>query len=183
MYKRQRYTPSRYTIPNRHHIGGNLLDLTYATYFEDNLAKLNEGIEMYGICLYGDSVTIRRKPFLNILAAASVNEPCIVLEIADATDRLKGGGKKDSTYVAQQFLPWMQKLDPQNTLLDCVFFDGAGDVQKAGRILAAINPRITVLHGAEHVVSLFCKDVAKLTPIKVVILVFLIICNSNDFGT
>ena len=64
----------------------------------------------------------------------------------------------------------MQKLDPQNTLLDCVFFDGAGDVPKAGRILAAINPRITVLHGAEHVVSLFCKDVAKLTPIKVVIL-------------
>jgi hypothetical protein len=169
MLEEARYTPSRYTIPNRHHIGGNLLDLTYATYFEDNLAKLNEGIEMYGICLYGDSATIRRKPFLNILAA-SVNEPCIVLEIADATDHLKCGGKKDSTYVAQQFLPWMQKLDPQNTLLDCVFFDGAGDVQKAGRILAAINPRITVLHGAEHVVSLFCKDVAKLTPIKVVIL-------------
>ncbi len=169
MLDEARYTPAKYSIPNRHLIGGNLLDLTYATYYEENLAKLKEGIEMYGICLYGDSATIRRKPFLNILAA-SVNEPCIVLEIADATDHLKGGGKKDSTYVAKQFLPWMRKLDPQNTLLDCVFFDGAGDVQKAGRILAAVNPRITVLHGAEHVVSLFCKDVAKLTPIKVVIL-------------
>ena len=169
LIEESRYAPARYSIPNRRLIGGNLLDLTYATYFDDNLAKLNEGIEMYGICLYGDSATIRRKPFLNILAA-SVNEPCIVLEIADATDHLKNGGKKDSTYVAKQFLPWMLKLDPQNTLLDCVFFDGAGDVQKAGRILAATNPRITVLHGAEHVVSLFCKDVAKLTPIKVVIL-------------
>ena len=169
MLEEARYTPAKYTIPNRRLIGGNLLDLTYATYFDDNLAKLNEGIEMYGICLYGDSATIRRKPFLNILAA-SVHEPCIVLEIADATDHLKEGGKKDSTYVAKQFLPWMKKLDPQNTMLDCVFFDGAGDVQKAGRILAAINPRITVLHGAEHVVSLFCKDVAQLTPIKIVIL-------------
>jgi hypothetical protein len=169
MIAEARYAPAKYSIPNRRLIGGNLLDLTYATYFDANIAKLNVGIEMYGICLYGDSATIRRKPFLNILAA-SVNEPCIVLEIADATDHLKCGGKKDSAYVAKQFLPWMTKLDPQNTLLDCVFFDGAGDVQKAGRILAAINPRITVLHGAEHVVSLFCKDVAKLTPIKVVIL-------------
>jgi hypothetical protein len=94
------------------------------------------------------------------MLAASVNEPCVVLEIADATNHLKFGGKKDSAYVAKQFLPWMMKLDPQNKLLDCVFFDGAGDVQKAGRILAAINPRITVLHGAEHVVLLFCKGKA-----------------------
>ena len=71
----------------------------------------------------------------------------------------------------------MQKLDPQNTMLDCVFFDGAGDVQKAGRILAAINPRITVLHGAEHVVSLFCKDAAQLTPIKVVIQVQVLVSS------
>ena len=169
MLAEARYAPAKYSIPNRRLIGGNLLDLTYATYFDDNIAKLNVGIEMYGICLYGDSATIRRKPFLNILAA-SVHEPSIVLEIADATDHLKCGGKKDSAYVAKQFLPWMKKLDPQDKMLDCVFFDGAGDVQKAGRILAAINPRITVLHGAEHVVSLFCKDVAKLTPIKVVIL-------------
>jgi hypothetical protein len=41
-----------------------------------------------------------------------------------------------------------------------VFFDGASNVQNAGEILRAFNPRITVRHGAdEHVVSLFFADV------------------------
>lgn len=169
MLHEARFTPAKYNVPNRKLIGGNLLDITYETYFAQNLLKLNDGIEMYGICLYGDSATIRRKPFLNILAA-SVKEPIIVLEIADATDHLKKGLKKDSSYVAERFIPWCTKLDPDNKYLDCVFFDGAADVQKAGKILAGRNPRIAVLHGAEHVVSLFCKDVAKLIPIHIVVL-------------
>jgi len=40
-----------------------------------------------------------------------------------------------------------------------VFFDGASNVQNAGKTLRAFNPRITVGHGAEHVVSLFFSDV------------------------
>jgi hypothetical protein len=40
-----------------------------------------------------------------------------------------------------------------------VFFDGASNVQNAGEILRAFNPRITVGHGAEHVISLFFVDV------------------------
>lgn len=169
MLNEARFAPVKYKVPNRKMMGGNLLDITYETYFAANMKKLNDGIEMYGICLYGDSATIKRKPFLNILAA-SVKEPSIVLEIADATDHLKEGGKKDSSYVAGCFIPWCRRLDPDNKFLDCVFFDGAGDVQKAGKLLAARNPRIAVLHGAEHVVSLFCKDVAKLTPIHIVVL-------------
>jgi hypothetical protein len=133
----------------------------YETYFAQNPLKLNDGIEMYIICLYGDSATIKREPFLNILAAL-VKEPSIVLEISDATDHLKTGNIQDSTYVASHFLPWCNKLDPEKKLLDCVFFDGADDVQKAGKLLAAQN--------AEHVVLLFCKDVAKLTPIHIVVL-------------
>jgi hypothetical protein len=44
-------------------------------------------------------------------------------------------------------------------VVDLVLFDGASNVQKAGRILAIHHPRITVVHGAEHVTSLFFKDV------------------------
>jgi hypothetical protein len=44
-------------------------------------------------------------------------------------------------------------------LIDLVFFDGASNVQNAGKILRAFNPRITVGHGAEHVVSLLFADV------------------------
>jgi hypothetical protein len=46
-------------------VGGNLLDVTYETYFAHNLIKLNTGIEIFGICLYGESTIIRRKPFLD----------------------------------------------------------------------------------------------------------------------
>jgi hypothetical protein len=99
-----------------------------------------------------------------------VKELSFILGIANAKDDLKLGGKKDSTYVANCFLPWCKKVDPQNILLDCVFFDGEGDVQNVGHILAVRNPNIAVLHGAEHVVSSFCKDVTKLTPIHIVVL-------------
>jgi hypothetical protein len=38
-------------------------------------------------------------------------------------------------------------------------------MSRAGEILQVEFPRITVLHGAEHVVSLFFKDVATLSPV------------------
>jgi hypothetical protein len=44
-------------------------------------------------------------------------------------------------------------------LVDLVFFDGASNVQNAGEILRAFNPRITVGHGADHAVFLFFADV------------------------
>ena len=43
--------------------------------------------------------------------------------------------------------------------VDLVFFDGATNVQNAGKILAALHPCISVGHGAKHVVLLFFSDV------------------------
>ena len=42
-----------------------------------------------------------------------------------------------------------------------LFFYGAANVQKAGKILSVKYPRISVLYGAEHVVSLFFADLAR----------------------
>ena len=44
----------------------------------------------------------------------------------------------------------------------------SSNVQKAGRILEAKYPRITVIHGAEHVISLFYSDVFKMPEFKVI---------------
>jgi hypothetical protein len=46
-------------------------------------------------------------------------------------------------------------MSTRRSALDLVFFDGASNVQNAGEFLKAFNPRITVGHGAEHVVSFF----------------------------
>jgi hypothetical protein len=44
-------------------------------------------------------------------------------------------------------------------VVDLVLFDGASNVQNAGQILAINHPQITVVHSAEHVTSLFFKDI------------------------
>jgi len=49
-------------------------------------------------------------------------------------------------------------------IVDLVFFDGASNVQNAGKIMEVFNLRITVGHGAEHVVSLFFSDVYNRVP-------------------
>jgi hypothetical protein len=46
-----------------------------------------------------------------------------------------------------------------------VLFDGANDVQNAGKLVSITYPRITVVHGAEHVVSLFFKDIFTKMPV------------------
>lgn len=74
------------------------------------------------------------------------------------TDHLVEGGKKNATFIAGLFDPWVVKLDPLSTRVDCVFFDGASNVQKAGRILEAKYPRIHVHNCAAHSVSLFFSD-------------------------
>ena len=75
------------------------------------------------------------------------------------TSHLVDGGKKNASYIASLFDPWITKLDPTSTKVDCVFFDGAANVQKAGRLLAAKYPRIHVQHCAAHSVSLFFSDI------------------------
>jgi hypothetical protein len=77
------------------------------------------------------------------------------------TDHLEEGGKKDSVFVASLFDPWVKKLDPMSTRVDCVFFDGASNVQKAGDLLAAKYPRIHVQTCAAHAVALFFSDICQ----------------------
>jgi hypothetical protein len=77
------------------------------------------------------------------------------------TKWLVEGEKKDAAYIASLFDPWVQKLHPRNSRLDCVFFDGASNVQLAGQLLAAKYPRIHIQTCAAHSVSLFFSDVCK----------------------
>ena len=60
------------------------------------------------------------------------------------TKHLVAGGKKCSGYVASLFVPWFTALDPKSTRIDSVFFDGASNVQKAGRLLQAQFPRVHI---------------------------------------
>ena len=122
--------------------------------------------KLFGITVFGDGATIKTVPLVYVLAAG-VNNPFALLDVADCTGRAAQAKKKDASYIASLVDPLILKLEDEvhsnrlrhTGIVDLVYFDGAKNVQNAGLILAAKYPRITVGHGAEHVVSLFFSDV------------------------
>lgn len=90
------------------------------------------------------------------------------MAIEDCKEHMFEGGRKDASYIATLMEDVIEKYDPNKTLTDIFYFDGAGNVQKAGRILEQRYPRSYCFHGGEHVVSLYFDDLAKMRPVKVI---------------
>ena len=80
---------------------------------------------------------------------------------------MSAGGRKDARYIAELMEGIIQQYDPDKSRSTLFWFDGASNVQKAGKILEAKFPRSYTLHGGEHVVALFFSDIAKIFEIKV----------------
>ena len=90
------------------------------------------------------------------------------MKIIDTSNHLKAGGKKCALYHAKQLKPIVEELGGRSTV-DYCSFDGAANVQKAGRQLAVWFPRMTVTHGGEHVVNLVFAGMARLAQIALMI--------------
>ena len=63
--------------------------------------------------------------------------------------------------------PVIESFDVLKDKADVVFFDGGSNFQLAGRIIRARFPRITVVHGLEHVLSLVFVDISKIPVVHV----------------
>jgi len=156
-----RNVPLNYNPPGRKRVAGDLLDLNYESYIDKNMKLLMNEANVFGISFFGDGATVKRMPLLNILASG-INNLSTCLEIVDCTGHLEVGGKKDAEFIAQKFIKHIDTVEKEvPNSVDVVLFDGALNVQKAGQLLAVSYERITVLHGAEHVISLFFNDVFK----------------------
>ena len=151
---------TNYKSPNHHDVGGKNLDLNYNSLLERQYTSLLKDADLYGLVLYGDGATVKKIPLINILASGA-HLTTAVLDIMDCSKHMCKGGKKDALYIAKCFLPHLKKLDPEMKLVDLFYFDGATNVQKAGKILCEKYPRATTLHGAEHVVSLFFRTLPR----------------------
>ena len=149
-----------YLPPDQRKMIGPLLDVLYDTNKEEMIKNLLLESKIFGVTIFGDGATITNIPLMNILAA-SPNNPFALLEIVDCTDQMAKGGKKDATYLAGIVRPLIRWLEARakSNIVDLIMFDGASNVQLAGKIVARYHPRITVCHGAEHVISLFFSDV------------------------
>jgi hypothetical protein len=156
-----RVCSSKYLPPSRNAIAGRSLDLNYEVHQKRIKDTLNKDADLCGLTFYGDGATVKKMPLINILAAG-VHNPAAVLQIVNCSSHLETGGKKDGTYIANLFRPHLKTFEDftANTA-DLVIFDGAANEQLAGDILEASYKRVSVIHGAEHVISLFFADVFK----------------------
>ena len=57
-------------------------------------------------------------------------------------------------------------IDPHKSIIDVIMFDGSSNVQLAGELLQICYPKITVMRGVEHTVSLFFNDVSKIPVVN-----------------
>ena len=87
--------------------------------------------DVFGYAMFGDGATVKRMLLVNVLVSTP-NEPCAVLDIVDCSEHMNSGGKKDATYLADQFVDKIEELDPLHNRLDVIIFDGASNVQKSG---------------------------------------------------
>jgi hypothetical protein len=156
-----------FVFPNRQSIGKELLDLNYQQVFDKNVEQLQKHASTFGLAFLGDGARIKKSPLINILAMCGSAVPPVTLQIKDCSAHMSSGGKKDASYIADLFEAKMSEIDPTHLWTDVIFFDGASNVQKAGRVLTVKFQHAYCFHAGEHVVSLFFASIAKLTPIKV----------------
>ena len=91
------------------------------------MTKMHEQLKLYKqifvLSLYGDTVTIKKIPLINIFASG-VHNPAALLEIVDFHDELVECGKKDADYISMLFEEHIKRLDPHKNVLDCLFLMG-----------------------------------------------------------
>ena len=166
LIEKARLIGDNFVLPSRKRIGGDLLKLNFDKVYQANKTSLLKEAQVFGLGFMGDGATIKRTPFMNILAMCGGLNPTTI-SIQDCTNHIQDGGRKDAPYIATLFEQKVLEYDPHNFLTDVFFFDGASNVQKAGEILMAKFPHTSCFHGGEHVISLFFASIAKIEPIKV----------------
>ena len=183
--------PGRYTPPDKNRVAGELLDAVYDASMDENLDRLVDEADTFGLTAYGDLATIRKYACANFLAAG-VNNPFSIQDFFDCSEQCKQGEAKDAKYLAKKFVPHIRALEqrPKKSngrgtpgIVDLIIFDGASNVQKAARIMRArFGKRLYCIHGAEHVMGLVFKDIFTLCNKYVQLASFAKKCR-NVFGS
>jgi hypothetical protein len=151
-----------------------LLDNIYQSTYDEQMRLLLKESKVFGIALFGDGTTIQKVPMMLFLGS-SPNNPFELLDIVDCTSEMAKNGEKGAKYIAGLLKPiisWIEQTkDPNNQktdhqgVVDMMLFDGASNVKNAAKLVSITYPCITIVHGAEHVVSLFFKNIFTKIPV------------------
>ncbi len=118
-----------YKPPDRRLIGGKYLDAIHETSWQQQMTSLLLEARIFGVTVFGDGATIKSVALVNVLAAG-VNNPFALLDIADCTNHLAIGGKKDAQYSANIVKPLITQMESELDIhkkrspgiVDLVFF-------------------------------------------------------------
>mmetsp|Transcript_4529 Transcript_4529/g.9435 ORF Transcript_4529/g.9435 Transcript_4529/m.9435 type:complete len:217 (-) Transcript_4529:1547-2197(-) len=121
--------------------------------------------ELFGLTAMGDGATICKYPLTNVLFAGGYEHQALI-DVIDSSDHMAAGGVKDARYIASKIMPLMENIDPKKELFDMVVFNGAANVQKAGRVIAVRFPKVIVCKGTEQIGSLFLTKAFKEAPLE-----------------
>ena len=160
-----RTVPNCYQPPNIKFTSKDILDVIHDQNMERNLSLIKKESEIFGLLFLGDGATISRVPLLNILVSGK-NLPVAVLELVDCQGHLADGGITNGTFICDRFIYHFKIIDPHKSITDVIMFDGASNVQLAGELLKIHYPKITVIRGVEHTVSLFFINFSKIPAVN-----------------
>ena len=90
-------------------------------------------------------------------------------------------GKRTEVLYVLDFLSTV-KIDPNKSITDVVMFYGASNFQLAGELLKIYYPKVSVMRGVEHTVSLFFNDVSKIPVVNQMITDYKAIYNLFGSG-
>jgi hypothetical protein len=93
MLQRARLVDSKFKIPGRRKIGGELLDLNFDSTMKHIMKELGKEAPTFGISWMSDGATVKRMPLSNVLAMTAGLSPMTVA-IIDATEQMKDGGEE-----------------------------------------------------------------------------------------
>ena len=73
---------------------------------------------------------------------------------------------KNVTFICNIFLDHFKRIDPHKSIIAVIMFDGASNAQFSGELLQIRYPKIIVMRGVEHTVSLFFNYVSKIPVVN-----------------
>ena len=102
---------------------------------------------------------IKVHSFTHHLISGPGNQQVLILPLED-------DGTKNASFICNRFLDHFKRIDPHKSIIDVIMFDGASNVQLSGELLQIRYPKITVMRGVEHTVSLFFNDISKIPVVN-----------------
>lgn len=114
MLEKAKSVPASYKPPSRQLVAGPLLDANHATVSKVIDDQITKEADVFGATIFGDGATHFKIPYFNILAAGVHNDAGLI-DIADCSGHVAKGYKKDAKYIAELFIPHMERLDPNKT--------------------------------------------------------------------